>query len=68
MRPAARLGWRVLFMLALAGSLGYGTAQALPTPREEAGMRACTECTSFQCGNLGGKRDPRTGHCLCCGK
>lgn len=68
MKTPASIVRRVLFTLAVAGSLAFGTAQALPTARQEPGMRACTECTSYQCGSLGGKRDPRNGHCLCCGE
>ena len=55
------------FALAVAGALGFGTAQALAAPAEPAaGAPRCDDriCT-FQCGSAGGREIGR-GICICC--
>jgi hypothetical protein len=55
------------FALAVAGTLGFGTAQAFAAPAEAAvGAPRCDDviCT-FQCGSAGGREITR-GICICC--
>lgn len=55
------------FALAVAGTLGFGTAQAFAAPAEaEVGAPRCDDgiCT-FQCGSAGGREIYR-GICICC--
>ncbi|HEX6372060.1 MAG TPA: hypothetical protein VF006_24265 [Longimicrobium sp.] len=55
------------FALAVAGTLGFGTAQAFAAPAEAAvGAPRCDDriCT-FQCGSAGGREIFR-GICICC--
>ena len=56
------------FALAVAGTLGFGTAQAFAAPAEAAAVGAprCDDriCT-FQCGSAGGREIFR-GICICC--
>ena len=60
--------WRKLVLgLAVSGGLGFGAAQALAAPGEDAAAaRHCTDqiCT-FQCGAAGGHEIHR-GICICC--
>ena len=56
-----------VFALAVAGTLGFGTTQALAAPAETAaGAPRCDDriCT-FQCGSAGGREIYR-GICICC--
>jgi hypothetical protein len=56
-----------VFALGVAGTLGFGTAQAFAAPAEAAvGAPRCDDgiCT-FHCGSAGGREIYR-GICICC--
>lgn len=58
-------GWRrMLFGVAVAGTLGFGASQAFATPKEPEKRAACGTCWG-RCPQLGGDLD-RHGRCICC--
>ena len=69
MKRIASIGKSVVFAVAIAVSLGFGTAQAFAAPQAPAeNQAACTNtyCRKI-CGELGGNWVPQYGRCLCCG-
>jgi hypothetical protein len=57
----------VAFALAVAGTLGFGTAQAVAAPAKAAAAapRCDDRICTFQCGSAGGREISR-GICICC--
>jgi hypothetical protein len=57
-------GWRrMLFGVAVAGTLGFGASQAVAAPKEQERRAVCGSCQG-RCQH-GGDYD-RHGHCICC--
>lgn len=65
MRTIAPTGRRAALALAVAGSLGFGGAQALADAGAEAGTHCEDRICTFQCGAAGGHEVYR-GICVCC--
>jgi ribosomal protein S11 len=57
----------VAFALAVAGTLGFGTVQAVASPAAAAAAapRCDDRICTFQCGSAGGREIAR-GICICC--